>query len=779
MLVLAGVVPSRPVHAQETPAIAPDPPTVQEVQFEGREWIPIESLLDASGIETGETWTDDVAVDAFDGLLRMPFVAEVSPPRVEPANDGRVRIVFRIRERAAIGKVEIVGNSSILTDTIRAAIRSKEGRPLVAADINADVELIQRICQDDGFLFAIVEAQTAVVGPGRATLTFQVNEGDRIGISDIAITGNHSISDSEIRLATGLRARRLFGVLDRGDFRPHEIDDVCFKIRELYRSQGFLDVRVDLDDVSIGTGLKHVTISLRVDEGSCYLLRGIAIEGNRIFGDDLLLPEIDLDVGGEISTDALRKASRRLVDIYQNRSDRVPTISTRLRYDDDGQGVTAVFNVDEHEHLFVGDIEVVGNWRTRTRVVLSRSALVPGDPLTLFALEDTESAIRRAGFFDSVRVETHTTERPDVRDVVITVEEAEKVGRWDVGGGAGSGQGGVGYAKIEHTNFDLFRLPDDWSDWAGAFTGGGQRLALEIIPGSIESEFRATFLEPYFFATSRSLAVEGAGFIFDRGPYDESRIIGNIEMRQILGLDDHLSAAAALWIEEVSIDDLDNDAPPVAIRDRGHTFLSYPRLSIRYADLENNAYSGPSGVLAEIRGDIGEGWTGSQADFARVKLSADWFQTFLDRDPDLRHTLHVSVESGWADGLHGDRLPFYQGFFRGGPKSFRGFEYREVGPHQANEPIGGGAMVYGTVEYSVPLFLREVRAVALFDWGLVEEDFGDVSTGRVRTSGGGGFQLRVPMFEQIIPVNIYFVKALSSQTGDDEQIFSFTFGYGL
>ena len=776
---LAGLLAGGPTLAQETPAVGMPTPIVEDVRFEGREWLPLETLLDASGVRKGDTWTEDLAVRAVGRLLQRTFVAEVAPPRLEPVGDGRVRVVFRIREHPVISKVEILGNSAILTETILEAIRSKEGRPLRDADIDEDVALIERICQDDGFLLAVVAARTTSLGPGRVSVTFEVREGARIGISGISIVGNHSITDSEIRVAGGLRARRLFGVLDRGDFRPHEIGAVLHEIRDLYRSRGFLDVRVDLDDVSIFADRRSVTISLRVEEGPCYSLAGVVVEGNHVFGDDLLLPELDLDIGGPVSRDAIEKASRKLLAVYQERSDRVPSISTRLRHEADGQGVTAVFLINEREHLFVGDIGIVGNWRTRDRVVLARSALVPGEPLTLFGVEDTEKALRRTGFFDSVRVETRPAESPDVRDVVIKVDEAERVGRWDVGGGASSGEGGVGYAKVEHTNFDLFRLPQDWTDWSSAFSGGGQRLTLEVIPGSIESEFRATLLEPYLLSTKRSLTVEGVGFIFDRGPYDESRVVGNLEVRQILGLDDRLSAAAALRVEEVTIDDLDGDAPSVAFRDRGSSFLSYPRLSLRYADLTNNAYSGPSGLLAEIRGDIADDWTGSEVGFARARVSADWFGSFLDGEADLRHTLHVGVESGWADGLHGERLPFYQGFFRGGPRSFRGFEYRELGPHQANEPIGGGAMVHGTVEYSVPLFLREIRIVSLFDWGRVEEDFGDVSTGRVRTSAGGGFQLRVPVLGQIVPLNIYLVQALSSQAGDDEQLFSFTFGYGL
>ena len=44
---------------------------------------------------------------------------------------------------------------------------------------------------------------------------------------------------------------------------------------------------------------------------------------------------------------------------------------------------------------------------------------------------------------------------------------------------------------------------------------------------------------------------------------------------------------------------------------------------------------------------------------------------------------------------------------------------------------------------------------------------------------GAGFQFRFPFLGQVLPVNLYWTKALSKQPGDQPEAFSFTVGYSF
>jgi outer membrane protein insertion porin family len=231
--------------------------------------------------------------------------------------------------------------------------------------------------------------------------------------------------------------------------------------------------------------------------------------------------------------------------------------------------------------------------------------------------------------------------------------------------------------------------------------------------------------------------------------------------------------------EKVSIGHLENDAPADAAEARGSDFLGYPRLELRWDDLEFNYFSGPRGFRASAFADLAASETGSDVEFLRLGTRADFFAGLWDDRPDFRHTLHLGLEVGGMDSLEGGAVPLYERFYLGGPRSFRGFAYRRLGPHDGDTPIGGEGLIRGTVEYSLPLFWREVRAIGLFDWGDLEPSFSSLSTGRFRTAAGGGLEIRLRLIGQQLPVNLYWVQALASEREDREQLFTFTLGFAL
>ena len=360
----------------------------------------------------------------------------------------------------------------------------------------------------------------------------------------------------------------------------------------------------------------------------------------------------------------------------------------------------------------------------------------------------------------------------------VKITEWEKFGIIDVGGGASSGSGGVGFARLAHTNFDLFRFPRSLTDWKGAFVGGGQSIELMAIPGSRESAYYLRFEEPYFFKQDLALSLSFGGRIFSRRTYDESHITGRARLRQFLDEDRRLSVALSYVADLVDIEDLDSDAPPAALEDAGTTFFGYPRLALEWDDTVPNFFSGSTGFAASARLDLADSLTGAEMDFWRYELRADYLVALFDRFPDFAHKLHVNVRFSQLNGRGGDETHIAERFYLGGPRSFRGFKYRRLGPHQGKTPVGGEVMINGSVKYSLPLFWREVRAVGVFDWGDLEPMFSDLDTGRIRTAAGGGLQVRFPALTNfnLGTLDLYWAAALSKEDDDREQIFGFTLG---
>jgi outer membrane protein insertion porin family len=767
-LVLSAL-PYATVHAEEI---------LRSVRFQGRESLPEPLLLEASGLKPGSAWDPALAGEARKRLERLRFVDSVSEAVVATSPDGSVDVAFEIRERPVVVSVAIEGNERVPTAPLRALLRTRVGEPLEGDVLDADREALRARCQEDGFLLASVESLVERLPLGRAEVVFRITEGHRVSIEDVEVEGNQALSRSRIIEALGLRPERLFGVVDRGDYRPAELDRGIERVRDLYAARGYLGALVELEDVSLDPRLQRLRLRLRVEEGRRFVVDRVQVLGNRSFPEEVLDREVDVPAGSTYDGDAMRDAADRIARFYQEHSDRVPSV--RVVHRQTGPDRVAVaFEIEEGRHLFTGRVDITGNWKTRDRVVRQVLGLVPGEPLTRLGLEDARRRLSELAYFDAVSFSLRPTDDPSVEDVHVRVEERTYLGFLEVGGGASTGEGEVGFVRVSQPNFDLFRLPRSLTDWRGAFSGGGQQLVFELVPGSRESQYVVRFREPWLFSSSRVLDVSASNLVFDRGPYDEERASASVEVRQFLDASRRLSAALAYHVEAVRIDDLDDLPPPDVFTDRGSTLVAFPRASLRYDTLATNAYSGPDGLRAELRYDLPDDAFGSERDFSRAAGTLDFFAGLFGRSPDFRHTLHVGVEAGWSDGRSGDDVPFYERFFLGGPRSFRGFDYRGVGPHQRGTAVGGQALLRGTVEYSLPLFLRELRVVGVFDWGAIESDPSRFSTGRIRTAAGGGLQLRLPILGGLVPVNLYALQALSSEEGDEEQIFTFTLGYGF
>lgn len=761
---------------QSTPATL-DPP-VHSVRIEGQEFVPLERLLRIAGIQPGDAWTSESAVEIVRRLLAWRYLASASPPVTTSRPDGSVDVVIRVKEAKVVGRVSFSGHEVFRREILLAASGLEMGEPFGEGGLQDAIDAIVEAYHRDGFLLASVEAESTPTIRNHVDVIFHVFEGQRVTVNDVKIDGLRGLSKSEVLSAIELQPRQLLGLVSKGYYVPEDMEGDLQRLRSLYQSLGYLSAVVSFGGVEFNKRKTEVTVTIRVNEGPRHRLVRVRIEGQKLFPTKLLEREAAVLTGGFYSGEAVEEGRRRLVRWYEERADIAPRIEVKLRsgMDDD---ITVIYTVLEEKHYETGSVTIEGNQVTRDRVARREVTLVPGKPLTGMEVERSADNLLESGYYESIEIGYETGAEPDTRDFIFSVKEKDFMGLFQVGGGASSGSGGVGYFSLHQPNFDLFRLPRRWNDWRGAFTGGGQELDLEVIPGNRESIYRGRFVEPYFFRSDLELFFGGGPELYRRESYNEDRLRGNVGLRKFFDRDHHLSASLAYVADLANIDSLDTGAPSDAVAAKGRTFLGYPQLALRFEDVESNYYSGLTGLRVSMSFELADSATGSDINFSRARLSADYYFGLFDQRPDYRHVLHIGADLGWMDAFAGDSTLLFQRFYLGGPRSYAGFEYRRLGPHQGDTPVGGEGMIHGVVDYSFPLFWREFRGLALFNWGDLEPEFREVSLGRLRTGAGAGLQVRLNALGQPLPATLYWVKALSSEAGDKEQLFAFTIGFGF
>jgi outer membrane protein insertion porin family len=353
-------------------------------------------------------------------------------------------------------------------------------------------------------------------------------------------------------------------------------------------------------------------------------------------------------------------------------------------------------------------------------------------------------------------------------DMVAEVQETH-TGQFMFGVGVNSEAGLTGQIVISERNFDIFRPPTSWEDFANgtAWRGGGQGFRIEALPGTSVQRYMISLSEPYLLGTDISLNL--SGFFYDRiyFDWDEQRYGGRIGLGYRLTPD--LSVSTTMRAEHVDILDPRVVGVPALDSAVGDHDLFSARFSLTH-DKRDRFFAPTQGHLLELSYEQVFG----SFDYPRGDI--DFRKYFLVRErPDGsgRHTLALGVRFG----VTGSDTPIFENYFAGGYSTLRGFNFRGASPKESTVIVGGQYRFLGSAEYMMPLTADDMlRAVAFCDFGTVEREL--VMKGEnFRVAPGFGLRIFVPAMGPA-PIALDFAFPVTKALTDDEQIFSFFVGFG-
>ena len=347
----------------------------------------------------------------------------------------------------------------------------------------------------------------------------------------------------------------------------------------------------------------------------------------------------------------------------------------------------------------------------------------------------------------------------------VVVHETQ-TGRFMVGVGVNSDAGVVGSVTIDERNFDWRRVPTSWEDFRNgtAWRGAGQRLRIELLPGTQVQRYMVSFQEPYLLDTPVSLSL--SGFFFNRNylEWNEERLGGRVGLGYQLTPD--LSTTISYRGENVNVNHPVAGAPQEILDAVGDNALHGFKLSAAH-DTRDSAFLATEGHYIELSGEqvIGT-WQ-----YARAEIDAkQYFMLYQRPDGSGRHVMSLTGHVGFS----GEDTPVYDNYFAGGFSTFRGFAFRGASPRINGVTVGGRFMMLGSVEYLFPITANDMlRGVVFTDFGTVERN---IEIEDFRVAPGVGLRITVPALGPA-PIALDFAVPAVKAEGDREQVFSFNIGF--
>ena len=386
---------------------------------------------------------------------------------------GRTTLTLAVTERPILGDVKVAGVEAVPERTVSDKVDMLIGRPIDPAQVARAVARIDSVYESQGYYLAQVRAETTVV-EGKTTVTFRVEEGRRLAISGVRISGNSQLEDGEIVGAMKTRPEG-FWWFRRGEFDEDKFAaDLAENIPGLYAKRGFVDFEIVRDTLIVDRERGKALIELEVREGPQYRIGGFEVSGNRRFNSEEIArfyPFGDTDptltqrvvglvrrrgASGNVFDQARwEEATNNVRTAYSNEGyirAQVRPVVDRSVTADSSAIVNLRWEIEEDLPAIINRIEIAGNDYTTESCIRNQLVILPGDVFNQDRLVRSWYNIANLNFFET------PLPQPDIRpagerdvDVIFQVKE-KRTGSVQFGASMGQGTGLGGFVGLEQPN---------------------------------------------------------------------------------------------------------------------------------------------------------------------------------------------------------------------------------------------------------------------------------------------------------------------------------------
>ncbi len=762
---LALLLCSSTLRAQAPPPEAAEqqrqgPPIVRsiDVQYVGPVTISRERVLAQMRTKVGQPYSDIVAEDDIRSLFSTGAVENV---RIfgQPQGDG-IRVVVAIQTRSILTEIQIDGASRIPAKRLRKALGIKLNTPVREEDLEKGRQKIFDTYQAHGFTDVDVRFRIEAADPKRATsrVVYTINEGVKGAISLIDFEGNAHISARRLRKQMKTKKRSIIGFIDKsGRLDEAQLQQDLQSVREYYQNQGFIDMAVrDVRKERTANGRLHIVVV--VDEGARYRVGKISAVGFQNTTEERIRALLKVKEGAVYSPKAIKEDAKAIADAYGAggyvEAEVVPESSSAR-----GNVIDVTYRIQEGQRSFVERISIVGNTRTKDKVIRREVLIAPGDIFNTVRVDVSKKRLENLGYFSKVDAYPVDTGVEGRKDLQIQVEE-KRTGSLNFGAGFSTVDSLIGFVELTQGNFDITNWP--------SFTGGGQKFRLRLQGGTQRKDVELQLIEPWFL--DRPLSLGGEVFYheanFLSNLYDQRTYGLSIELRKPLR--PYLYATLGYSLADFDIYNVALGVSPQILEEEGSSTKSQVSGSLVW-DRRDSTFLTRSGERVALTMYVAGGVLGGTEQIYGWDLEGSKY-FHLPGDTIFLVNAEAAVVDNWGSGT---RVRIFDRLFLGGANNLRGFDFRDVGPKDAKgEPLGGKTLARATVEYTFPV-IEKVRGAVFYDTGFVESNSYDFSASNIASDVGIGIRLDLP----VGPLRIDYGFPLQKAGNHGGGKFNFNVGY--
>ncbi len=725
-------------------AAAQESPLVNKIEIRGLKRIEEGAVKSKISQKTGEPLSQEKIAEDIKSIFKMGYFNDV---RVEVETfEGGVKLIYVVKEKPTIIKIDFQGNEKIEDSKLKEKITLSPGSIADTVLIQDNASRLKKFYEEEGYLLANVVPVIKKVSENEVTLTYQIDEGKKIRIDEIKITGNRNISSSKIRKAMETKKWWIFSFLtSSGYYKKDRMEQDVSRIQNLYFDNGYIKAVIGEPEISVDQENREMTISINVSEGAQYRISSVGVSGNTAYSDAVIKNKLSIEPGEVFSKKRLEKDIAEISDLYTQNGYALVSVTPDLVPDDKDDTVKVVLNIDEGGKYEIGRIEISGNTRTRDKVIRREIRVDEGETYDSAKLKRSYERINNLNYFETVEFLPKPKYEEKVVDLEVKVKE-RPTGFLSVGGG--------------YSSIDKFIATADLTQ--GNLFGRGQYLKLKGELGGTSSLYEISFRDPWLF--DRPISLSTGIYKTTREYIDYDKDAFGVYLGLGKSLSEYWRGDISYNFEKAKISNISDDASLI-IRDQEGTKTTSSITPKFIRDSRDN-YLDPSRGSRNVFSFTFAGIGGSNA-FIKGTVDSGWYF------PLGPTTFMVRGRFGYATGIFGEELPLYERFYVGGIYTIRGLGWGDAGPRDeaTGDPIGGTEELIFNTEFIFPILTEiKLKGVVFFDAGNSYDDFDEFGTLRYTTGTG------IRWISPIGPIRIEWGYNLDQKPDESSNKFEFAFG---
>jgi outer membrane protein assembly factor BamA len=600
--------------------------------------------------------------------------------------------------------------------------------------------------QTKGYFDVAVQSDVQPSQNGQ-TILFRIIKGERHKLTEVAVEGNHSLSNKQLRGRIKVEKGRFFS---RGNFSQRLVRTSADNLKRTYEAEGFSSVTVT-PEVKRSGG--NISVQFRVNEGPQDVVASLHVVGNNTVPVATLAPAgLKVTEGQPYSVKKVDEDRNQIGAQYLRMGYLNATFrSTALSFKNNPHQLDVTYTISEGPKVLLDSVMTLGAKVTKQSLIDKTVQLKTETPLRADDLLAAEGRLYSlAGVFDWAEIDPRrpiTTQTAE--DALVKLHEArqndirygfgfEVVNR---GGSIPSGTVAlpglppVGLPSSFQTSQKTFWGPrGTFQYFRHNFRGLGETLSFAVLGARLIQRASATYVDPHFIGTNWASNLTLSGERNSENPIFTSRL-GNAGFQ----LERPLNEAATQTIsvrydyQQTALSNL--LIPDLVSPEDQHVRLS--TLSSTYIrDTRDHPLDAQKGIYQTVELAFNPTFLGSSVNFARLRAQQAYYKN-LGKGIIWANSVRIGIEQPFA----GSHVPQSELFYTGGGSTLRGFPLNSAGPQRAvsvcsnpsdastcsfiQVPTGGRELFILNTEFRIPVPLKKgLGVVAFYDGGNVFEHVG-------------------------------------------------------